>query len=84
MAMLLGSGALSLTLAATFSTEATDWIESAAILVSVVIVVGVSATTNWQKEAKFRELNALKDDIKVWGVCEMRSGCSGYRYIDAL
>lgn len=43
----------------------TDWIEGVAILAAVIIVVGVSSVTNYQKEGKFRELNTLKDDIQV-------------------
>ena len=66
--LLMASGAVSLALAATAPAgmhSQADWIEGAAILASVLIVVGVSSVTNYQKEAKFRSLNALKDDIQV-------------------
>ena len=36
-------------------------------MVAVAVVVLVGATTNFQKETKFRELNAVKDDIQVSG-----------------
>eukprot|EP01041_Mallomonas_annulata_P003293 gene3293-6525_t len=41
------------------------WIEGAAILAAVVIVAAVTATNNYSKEAQFRKLNAVKDDIHV-------------------
>lgn len=62
--MLLAAGGLSLVLGLSLSEES-DWIEGAAILASVVIVVLVSSITNYQKEQKFRELNTLKDNIPV-------------------
>lgn len=52
----------------------TDWIEGVAILAAVIIVVGVSSVTNYQKEGKFRELNTLKDDIQV---CRGEEGGGG-------
>lgn len=54
----------------------TDWIEGVAILAAVIIVVGVSSVTNYQKEGKFRELNTLKDDIQV---CRGEEGGGGAR-----
>ena len=73
MLLLLASGILSLVLNSIVSQASevageggsSDWIEGCAILASVLIVVGVSATTNYQKETKFRQLNSLKDDILV-------------------
>mmetsp|Transcript_22674 Transcript_22674/g.22874 ORF Transcript_22674/g.22874 Transcript_22674/m.22874 type:complete len:1042 (-) Transcript_22674:604-3729(-) len=41
------------------------WIEGAAILAAVIIVAAVTATNNYSKEAQFRKLNAVKDDIHV-------------------
>lgn len=41
------------------------WIEGAAILFAVIIVAAVTATNNYSKEAQFRKLNAVKDDIHV-------------------
>lgn len=65
LALLFVSGVISLVLAFTVSTDGTDWIEGSAILGSALIVVLVSAVTNYQKEAKFRQLNSLKEDIQV-------------------
>ncbi|KAJ9530955.1 hypothetical protein QJQ45_028764, partial [Haematococcus lacustris] len=42
-----------------------DWVEGAAILTSAAIVVGVGSVTNYQKEAKFRDLNLVKDNVMV-------------------
>lgn len=77
--VLLGAAALSLLLGLSLPHEAgepAEWIEGAAILASVLIVVTVSAATNYQKEGKFRELNRLKDDVKACGSWLL--GCAGY------
>lgn len=63
--LLLGSGVLSIVLGRTLSTDRTEDIEGAAILISVCICVLVSAVTNYQKEKKFQQLNTIKDDIQV-------------------
>jgi magnesium-transporting ATPase (P-type) len=77
--LLMAAGAVSLGLAASTGKEAMDFIDGAAILASVAICVTVTAVTNYQKEAKFRQLNSLKENIPVsagccwvvWGVgCE--------------
>lgn len=41
------------------------WIEGAAILSAVLIVALVTATNNYNKEAQFRKLNAVKDDVSI-------------------
>ena len=41
------------------------WIEGGAILLAVLLVAVVTATNNFNKEAQFRKLNAVKDDISV-------------------
>lgn len=41
------------------------WIEGAAILAAVLIVALVTATNNYNKEAQFRKLNAVKDDVSI-------------------
>lgn len=41
------------------------WIEGGAILFAVVLVALVTATNNFKKEAQFRKLNAMKDDVMV-------------------
>ena len=41
------------------------WIEGSAILFAVVLVAVVTATNNYRKEAQFRKLNAVKDDVMV-------------------
>lgn len=63
--LLMASGAVSLGLSAAMGKELADWIDGLAILASVAICVSVTAVTNYQKEAKFRQLNAIKDDVQV-------------------
>lgn len=63
--LLMAAGAVSLSLAAATGKEAVDFIDGAAILASVAICVNVTAVTNYQKEAKFRQLNSLKENIPV-------------------
>ena len=41
------------------------WIEGGAILFAVVLVAVVTATNNYNKEAQFRQLNAVKDDVNI-------------------
>lgn len=60
-----GLVSLVLQLVTTDESGSADWIEGAAILAAVAIVVGVGSITNFQKESKFRQLNTLKDDIRV-------------------
>ncbi|KAG2422496.1 hypothetical protein HXX76_015965 [Chlamydomonas incerta] len=64
---LLASGLLSLGLSYLEgpSAGAADWVEGAAILGTVGLVVAVGAGTGYAKESKFRQLNALKDDVQV-------------------
>ena len=42
-----------------------DWVEGAAILAAVAVVVGVSAGNDYQKEKQFRELSSLSEDSEV-------------------
>ena len=65
MVMLMAAGGLSLALTAAARGDAADYIDGAAILASVAICVGFAAGTNYSKEAKFRRLNAAKDDVRV-------------------
>ena len=44
-------------------------------MVAVAVVVLVGATTNFQKETKFRELNAVKDDIQVSDLLVQTPSC---------
>ena len=63
------AAATSEVIATTLSQQAaagsSDWVEGAAIMAAVVVVVGVGATTNYEKEGKFRQLTMIKEDIKV-------------------
>ncbi|GMH44194.1 hypothetical protein BSKO_12128 [Bryopsis sp. KO-2023] len=65
--VLLLSGTLSLGLEFTLhnSDDSLQWLEGAAILATVVVVVLVTSTTNYQKECKFRELSSINQDVKV-------------------
>ncbi|PNW83854.1 hypothetical protein CHLRE_04g217954v5 [Chlamydomonas reinhardtii] len=64
---LLAAGLLSLGLSSLEGPAAgsADWVEGVAILGTVALVVAVGAGTGYAKEAKFRQLNALKDDVQV-------------------
>lgn len=77
--LLMAAGGLSLGLAAGSGGHGEDFIEGGAILASVSICVAVTAVTNYQKEAKFRQLNALKDDVTVRGVCVCEAQQQGQR-----
>jgi Ca2+ transporting ATPase len=67
--VLLGAGVLSLVLG--LAVEGGDsWIEGAAIMAAVAVVVLVTAVNNFQKEAQFRELNKLNEDIQVGSQAE--------------
>ena len=41
------------------------WIEGAAILFAVLLVACVTATNDYNKDAQFRKLNAVKEDVNV-------------------
>jgi len=45
--------------------DTSSWIEGAAILVAVLIVILVSGLNNWSKEKRFRELNKIKNDRQI-------------------
>lgn len=44
-----------------------DWVEGVAIVIAIAVVVGISSLNDWQKERKFRQLDAAKDrrDVTV-------------------
>jgi hypothetical protein len=46
-------------------SSSSDWIEGAAILAAVAVVVLVSSVTNYQKEQKYRQLSAVSEDTQV-------------------
>ena len=45
--------------------ETLQWVEGVAIMIAVVVVVGVGAANDWQKERQFVKLNKKKDDRNV-------------------
>lgn len=49
----------------TYDDPAKGWIEGAAILFAVLVVACVTATNDYNKDAQFRSLNAVKDDVSV-------------------
>lgn len=64
--ILLVAGTISLVVGLAFEDDkATGWIEGAAILGAVGVVVLVSSINDYQKERQFRKLNAVKEDSKV-------------------
>ncbi|GLI63670.1 hypothetical protein VaNZ11_006708, partial [Volvox africanus] len=60
-----GVGVIGAAAAAAAGGPSADWLEGAAILGTVALVVTVSAATGYAKESKFRQLNSLKDDVQV-------------------
>ena len=63
--ILLASGIVSFALGVTVDTSDAGWIEGAAILVAVAVVVLVTATNDYQKENQFRELNKVSEGGQV-------------------
>jgi magnesium-transporting ATPase (P-type) len=64
--ILMVAGTLSLGLGLAIpSPGGNDWIEGAAILAAVAVVVGVSAGNDYQKEKQFRELSNLSEESEV-------------------
>ncbi|KAL3672104.1 hypothetical protein V7S43_002768 [Phytophthora oleae] len=60
------SGFISIVLASTVGDHKdTGWLEGACIILAVVVVILVTATNDYQKEAQFRVLNAVKEDEKI-------------------
>ena len=60
--ILCSSGAISLVLGALFENDSSNgWLEGASILSAVVIIVGVTAANNYQKEREFASLNEESD-----------------------
>lgn len=85
--VLLVAGGLSIGLEATLGKEGDNgWIEGAAILAAVAVVVLVTAVNNYQKEKQFRELSALAEagEVRAAGsrrmcgsVGEVEQACAG-------
>ena len=70
MLILLVAGVISLVLGLTVeSKDDAGWIEGAAILLAVAVVVLVTAVNDYQKERQFQELSAITRDAKVGGDC---------------
>ncbi|KAL0021452.1 hypothetical protein WJX79_002597 [Trebouxia sp. C0005] len=63
--ILLASGVISFALGVTVDTSDAGWIEGAAILVAVAVVVLVTATNDYQKEKQFKELNKASEGGQV-------------------
>ena len=67
--VLIVSGVLSLVLDFSFN-GGKSWVEGAAILAAVTVVVLVTAINDFQKEKQFRELSELSEESEV-----SASGC---------
>ena len=61
--ILIISGVVSLTLDLAFGNG--EWIEGAAILAAVAVVIGVTAGNDYQKEKQFRDLSKLSEDSEA-------------------
>ncbi|CAH0492823.1 unnamed protein product [Peronospora farinosa] len=60
------SGFISIILSSTVGDHPeTGWVEGACIILAVVVVTLVTAMNDYQKEAQFRALNAIKEDEKI-------------------
>ncbi|CAI5745177.1 unnamed protein product [Peronospora destructor] len=60
------SGFISIILSSTVGDHPeTGWVEGACIIFAVVVVTLVTAMNDYQKEAQFRALNAIKEDEKI-------------------
>lgn len=60
------SGFISIILSSTVGDHPeTGWVEGACIILAVVVVTIVTAMNDYQKEAQFRALNAVKEDEKI-------------------
>jgi Ca2+ transporting ATPase len=60
------SGVISIILSVTVGDHPeTGWVEGACIILAVVVVTLVTAVNDYQKEAQFRSLNAVKEDEKI-------------------
>ena len=61
------AAAVSLTVGIPQSLRATgvEWVEGAAIIVAILVVVTVGAANDWQKERQFAKLNKKKEDRYV-------------------
>ena len=75
--ILLGSGIVSTILGVTVDTSDAGWIEGAAILVAVAVVVLVTAINDYQKEKQFRELNKVSEGGQVRSLCIMLNYVDG-------
>lgn len=64
--ILMLCGVLSIGLDLVFSGGGDNgWLDGAAILLAVLVVVGVSAVNDYQKELQFRQLSDMTKDFKV-------------------
>lgn len=64
--ILIVCGVLSIGLDLAFNGGSDNgWLDGAAILLAVLVVVGVSAVNDYQKELQFRQLSDLTKDFKV-------------------
>lgn len=63
--LLIVCAIISISIGLKFECPKTGWIEGAAILFAVVVVVLVSAVNDYQKEKQFRALNEVNDSRNV-------------------
>lgn len=81
MTVLLVCGVLSIGLDLLFNGASDNgWLDGAAILLAVVLVVSVSAVNDYQKELQFRQLSEMTKDCKV----SIPFGCCLLSVVDML
>ena len=78
--ILLGSGVVSTTLGLTVGTSDAGWIEGAAILVAVAVVVLVTAVNDYQKEKQFKELNKVSEggQVRSSAICSFAASAENH------
>lgn len=83
--ILLASGIVSTILGVTVDTSDAGWIEGAAILVAVAVVVLVTAVNDYQKEKQFRELNKVSEggQVRSSAVCSFAASADNHTVLFA-
>ena len=67
--ILIAAAVIQIILGATLSEDPSkDWIDGFSIIIAVLVVTVVGSVTNYQKETKFHELNAIQNEGTIYKV----------------
>ena len=67
--ILIAAAVIQIILGATLSEDPSkDWIDGFSIIIAVLVVTLVGSVTNYQKETKFHELNAIQNEGTIYKV----------------